>query len=1012
MRATTVLCIAAILISIQVFATSDPQYGDKKYEITFAERGSTPNLSLQANLRNQQFWQNFLIENGTWYVHFNENTAIPTRAYGKPISVAGESAEEKAWNFIQNQLADFNLPTEELVFNSISESKKYQYVIFKQIHNGLEVIGSRLTVKISQSGNVVLFGTEVYPSIEVESQSYQSLEALNQLIGSSLDFTIDEFNSDGNLSILPIPGINGLNYRPVYTIVAEGIDAGMPVKLFNLIDAVDGTIWYRTNQVKHSSNCSHHEHKKGTCTDTEEETDAESMMVVSGTVTGEVYPLNPYETTEILPIPNLGLNISGTTVYTDENGLFTSNATGPVSSNFNLSGRWCRIYSNGVTPTFSTNLSEGGDNNVSINSGSNVRERSAYWSTNQIHDYMKGLLPDFDGLDIQLTTNIDVAGECNAFYDGNSINFYVLGGGCYPTSLISDVVYHEYGHGINDKFYQSQGSFYNNGAMNEGYADFWALTLMESPLLGIGFYLDNEDPLRRYDINPKVYPINIVNEVHSDGEIICGAWYTTHQLLGDDWDLTRELFVEAFSGLQATAFNGQEGVAFTNVLIDALQGDDDDDDITNGTPNGDAIVEGFRRHGITLISNANLTHTPIEYAEQSTEIDLDLTLQLNFPFSQYLENPYLFWKTNPNDDWTAEAMGNVGGNDYAISLPPQPAGTIISYHVGAIDINDAVASVQPIGAREPDPNIPYFILVGFDLDKVHDNDTNEQFGNWDIGLNDDNATTGEWEQEFPVGSFSTPGDLSTVVAPYYEHTGGIDGELCMLTGVSSADDAPVGENDVDGGKTTLQTPEIDLSTYNDPAFTYWRWYTNSPSTGANPGADYWEVKISDDGGDSWTHVEATKTSDASWRRFAFKVADYVSLTDQVMLQFIASDSIRPGQYLEGGSLVEAALDDIYLYETQDVNNINERDISDAISIWPNPAQSNVTIDWVMSNDSPVSIDIFNVESKLVQTQELGNKPAGKHRYTLNIDDLAEGVYIIKMITDSDERIQRLFKVKN
>ena len=58
-----------------------------------------------------------------------------------------------------------------------------------------------------------------------------------------------------------------------------------------------------------------------------------------------------------------------------------------------------------------------------------------------------------------MPVNIDVAGECNAFYDGASVNFYDLAAGCNPTSLIADVVYHEYGHAINDWYYNSLGSF-------------------------------------------------------------------------------------------------------------------------------------------------------------------------------------------------------------------------------------------------------------------------------------------------------------------------------------------------------------------------------------------------------------------------------------------------------------------------------------------------------------------------------------------------------------------------
>ena len=83
--------------------------------------------------------------------------------------------------------------------------------------------------------------------------------------------------------------------------------------------------------------------------------------------------------------------------------------------------------------------------------------------------------------------------------------------------------------------------------------------------------------------------------------------------------------------------------------------------------------------------------------------------------------------------------------------------------------------------------------------------------------------------------------------------------------------------------------------------------------------------ITDDGV-NWHYVENNKSSDISWRKFAFRVSDYVNLTNNIQLKFIASDSLRLGQNLDGGSLIEAAVDDLMLYEvstsTTSINNAN------------------------------------------------------------------------------------------
>ena len=123
-----------------------------------------------------------------------------------------------------------------------------------------------------------------------------------------------------------------------------------------------------------------------------------------------------------------------------------------------------------------------------------------------------------------------------------------------------------------------------------------------------------------------------------------------------------------------------------------------------------------------------------------------------------------------------------------------------------------------------------------------------------------------------------------------DHT--LNGTRCAVTGnvfsiLGQPDpSAGIGTNDVDDGHTTLYSPFYDLSHKTNPAFTYYRWYTNNPPSGANPGADWWYVLITDDG-INWHFVENTLTADKSWRRVAFRVKDYVNLTNQVRLKFIA-----------------------------------------------------------------------------------------------------------------------------
>ena len=106
----------------------------------------------------------------------------------------------------------------------------------------------------------------------------------------------------------------------------------------------------------------------------------------------------------------------------------------------------------------------------------------------------------FTTMDNALTARVDrTDGDCNAFYNGTSINFYTTANGCNALSYVGDVMYHEYGHGINDKFWTSQGSSFDNGAMGEGYADVWAMSIIKNPFIGLGFFVNQPNSLiRRY----------------------------------------------------------------------------------------------------------------------------------------------------------------------------------------------------------------------------------------------------------------------------------------------------------------------------------------------------------------------------------------------------------------------------------------------------------------------------------------------------------------------------------
>ena len=851
------------------------------------------NNQVQENLRNNSPWQSFLSNYPQWFTYFNEYNYKPHRAFGSPIILSnGNSLEERFLSFVNTNLNDFNIP-QDIVLTRETKNDKYINLDFTQYYNNLEIIDSRIYAKITLDNKLVAFGLDVFSDISLDVipllSEVMAIESASENIISS----ITKKSVEDNLKILPIPVNGKYEFHLVYVVrVSTQLSHG-PANYICYVDANNGDLLMRMNTVLY-----------------------EAPPQANIHVEGEVYSTHPFNPSSVENLINLRVQKGGGNYYTDSLG--NVNVPGSGNATFSLEGLFAEVQTNGSVPTFNSQLS---NTNVSFdNSNSTIQERTAFYSVNKIHDHLKSVFPTFTGLDYALETNIDVQGSCNAYYDG-TINFFAEGNGCNATAKIPDVVYHEYGHGINNYRY---GSGMWNGGLNEGYADIWAISLTQSPVLGYGW--DISDPsvyVRRYDQDRKVYPQDLVGEVHADGEIIAGAFWDTYLNLNDMPQMLN-LFKYTFDGAPDGP-NGTEGIIYTDVLVEVLFADDNDANLTNGTPNDIAIIQAFALHGITLLSNAVIAHSPVSLAPGN--IDINISANISATYSWALSSANCFYRVNDNQNWNALSM-TANGNNFTATIPAQSNGNIIAYYISLTDnygfesgINPQESNVVPL----KDANLPYFTMVGYELYNEEDFDFNVGF--WQTGDPLDNATTGLWEIGSPIGSYDDPNSLSGIVQTATQHTQ--NGYACAFTGNASSINDGIGTNDVDGGHTTLYSPYFNLSSYTNPAFTYWRWYTNNPSSGANPGADWWQVLITDDGV-NWVYVENTLSSDLSWRRNAFRVKDYVNLSSSVQLKFIASDSIRPGQNLDGGSLIEAAVDDLYLYESLGSGTNIEQNISDAI----------------------------------------------------------------------------------
>lgn len=941
--------------------------GDPHHRSYITNNREQLNYNRQQQLRQSKPWIEFNKRHQDWKVIFDERSSMPHRAYGNGIVLtsAGDPAA-KALQFIKAEMSSFNIATDQLVLRSAHASSKYNYVDFYQTYDGLEVLNSRVTVRFTKDNRVVLFGADVFNNIQLSTVPSLSSAVITNYAEAGIDYQITATNVMPGLKVLPVPVGDVYEFRLVYEALVSCLNReGYPARYYTLVDANNGEVLYRSNQI---------------CNFDDE-------LLVQATVADP----NPWEPNVVRNLPDLKVTIAGTDYYSDSTGiLLLGSITLPVNATIALAGKWSTVVSGNSSvalTSFNTNLVTG-LNTVSFDTHASLEKRSAYYHANVVHKFLKMHLPDFEGMDESLMTRVErTDGSCNAYYDGSSINFYQQGSGCYDLALAGDVVYHEYGHGIDMRFHDEYGNGLQNGAINEGYSDVWGIGITDNPILGIGFSdTDPEGYVRRYDINKKVYPQDIQGEVHADGEIIAGCWYDTRLNIGDK-DIMFNLFAETLFAL-ADGPDGQEGTVYRDVLLDALTADDEDANLANGTPHDIAILSAFALHGISLIGDVILVHAEPLVTAAAAPIVIQATISTDY--SLYFGDAFLHYKLNTATDWQTAPMTFISGVTYKGEIPSQPQGAIVDYYFTVTDIYGSVALTQPSKIVQADPNLPYKLLVGYN--QLIKEDFEIYFGDWIASDPADDAVTGAWTFDEPVGSFLVNGDPNSMVQTDKDHTDDNTFNFCAFTGNASAGSG-AGTNDCDAGRNTLYGPKYDVTAYENPAISYYRWYSNDQ--GANPGNDSWKVHITNGNG-IWVPVEVTYTADHQWRGNAFRIKDYVELTDKVQLRFVASDSIIAGANLEGGSLVEAAVDDVILWELGEPTIGIDELKNMAISVAPNPASDRVLLKWNNVSAGTTKIELLNALGRVVYSTTLAGSI---NQLYVPVDRLPSGIYTLHINAD-------------
>ncbi len=317
----------------------------------------------------------------------------------------------------------------------------------------------------------------------------------------------------------------------------------------------------------------------------------DSRHYIDGNAHGTVFPRTYYQSQTVdVGMINMEVMAGSSLVKTEIDGRFSFSGT--IAPKITaVKGQRINVRTSTGTAVSRTATESNGiwDLNLNVTAEKDQAQVHTYHHLNMIVQKAKKYISS-PWMDRVLTANVNLGQTCNAYWNGSSVNFYSAGGGCGNTGLISDVMYHEWGHGLDD----NTGGI-DDGAYSEGFGDILSMIMTNDSRLGPGFR-SNGGIVR--DMEPdKVYPKDR-GEVHAEGLIIGGTF----------WDLFKSLSTKhgvdkANDIVSAIAFKTIfTATNYTDVYDAALVVNDNDSDSATRSPDFCEINSAFAAHGLATKS--------------------------------------------------------------------------------------------------------------------------------------------------------------------------------------------------------------------------------------------------------------------------------------------------------------------------------------------------------------------------------------------------------------------------
>lgn len=183
----------------------------------------------------------------------------------------------------------------------------------------------------------------------------------------------------------------------------------------------------------------------------------------------------------------------------------------------------------------------------------------------------------------------------------------------------------------------------------------------------------------------------------------------------------------------------------------------------------------------------------------------------------------------------------------------------------------------------------------------------------------------------------------------------------------------------------------------------------------NSNNDALRIYLSMDCGESWSLrrtllTDALVTAPNTSGSFVPNGPDQWALNDGITINapFVVSN-LRIKFKFDSGGGNDLWLDDININGAS-VGISEQVNANDGIlSVWPNPAQDQLTIRANLDVSSPVTVDLVDLLGRSVRSIASENRPAGNNQWTVELGDIPAGMYLVRLQYSDAVRVVKLTK---